>query len=63
MIRTDGKVYDRVKELLQEKGLNTEGLKIVSFGRGTQHDIMINDEHVGSYEHRGKRLTLLGLDE
>ena len=64
MIQTKGKIYDAVKALLQEKGHTTDTLQIVTFGRtGTWRDIMLNGEHIGSYEIRGKRLVLLGRDK
>jgi hypothetical protein len=64
VIRTEGKVYDAVKEILQEKGLNTDTLQIVSFGNmGTWRDIMLNGEHIGSYVHRSGELTLLNQEK
>lgn len=54
MIRTNGKVYDIVKAHLEQMGIDTSTLKIVSFGRGTYHDISIEDRIIGSYEHRSK---------
>ena len=60
MTKTEGKVYDAVKTILQAKGFDTAMLQIVSFGRGTHHDILLDGEHIGSYEHRGERLTLFG---
>lgn len=63
MIRTEGKVYEDVKQLLQEKGMVTGTLEIVSFGRGTYHDIILNGEHIGNYEHRSSTLFLLENDK
>lgn len=63
MIRTDGKVYDIVKEYLEQRGIDTSTLKLVSFGRGTYHDISLDDRIVGYYEHRSKEFNLDYIEE
>lgn len=58
MIRTDGKVFNAVKEMLQEAGIDTSTLQVVSFGRGTYHDVVLGGDVVGAYEHNSKNLEL-----
>ena len=57
MVKTKGKVFEAVRELLQQMGVPTDTLRIVSFGRGTYHDIVLHDQVVGSYEHRSQTVT------
>lgn len=63
MIRTDGKVYELVKSHLEQLGIDTSTLKIVTFGQTTYHDISLHDRIVGSYEHRSKELKLEHFEE
>jgi hypothetical protein len=56
-------VYEIVKEHLEQRGIDTSTLKIVSFGRGTYHDISLGDRIVGSYEHRSEKIKLDYLEE
>lgn len=58
MIKKKGKVHDEVAELLRLQGIDTEGLKIATLGRGTDHLLLVNDEAIGEYNHRSKKMTL-----
>ena len=58
MIKTKGAVWEQVNELLMDKGIDTTTLKIASFGRGTYHEVVIDDSIIGGYDHKSKRLTL-----
>lgn len=62
-IRTDGKVYYLVKSQLMQMGIDTSTLAVISFGRGTYHDIILNDRIVGSYNHIDKMLRLHPQDD
>lgn len=59
MIRKDGKVYDRVKELLLEAGYtDLDGLAVFTTNRGPYHTVIINDEAVGEFCHVSGELSL-----
>lgn len=57
MIRTSGKVYETVKHKLEEMGLDTSTLKIVTFSRSTYHDASLGDRIIGTYEHRSREYS------
>lgn len=63
MIRTNGEVYDAVKSYLEQQGIDTSTLKIVTFGRTTYHDISLNDRIVGTYEHNSREFSLHATEE
>lgn len=64
MIRTKGKVFDAVKQELQDRGIDTSTLQIITFGRvGSYYDIILDDRVVGTYEGNSKTITLTGFDK
>ncbi len=58
MIKDKGKVHDEVAELLRLRGIDTKGLKIATLGRGTDHLVLIDEETVGEYNYRSKKMTI-----
>ena len=59
MIRNDGKVFNRVEELLREAGrLDLSGLEVATLSRGPDHLVILNGETIGEYNHRSDRLHL-----
>lgn len=58
MIKDKGKVHTQVADLLRLRGIETEGLKIVSGGRGPYHLVVINDKVIGEYNHSTKKLSI-----
>ena len=58
MIRKEGKVYDAVKKVLQDKGLDARTLQVAALGRGTDRLVLLEGEVVGEYNHKSKHLFL-----
>ena len=58
MIKTEGRVFDAVADMLRALGLDPQGLEVASLGRGTDHLILLDGETVGEYNHRSARLLL-----
>ena len=56
--RTSGKAYEAVIAELQRRGLPTEGVSVMAFGRGPQQEIVLNDRIIGSYNWISKVLSL-----
>ena len=58
MIRKEGKVYNDVKKLLEDRGMNTCLLEVAALGRGPNQLILMAGETIGEYNFRSKRLFL-----
>lgn len=58
MARKKGKVYMMVRKLLRFRGMDLEGLEIVTQSPGSDHLVVLNGETIGKYNHISKRLFL-----
>jgi hypothetical protein len=62
MTRKEGRVFNRVEELLREAGrLDLRGLEVATLSRGPDHLVVLKGETIGEYNHVSDRLYLYDL--
>lgn len=58
MVKEKGKAHDAVAELLSNRGFDITGLKVAAIGRGPDRLILLDDETIGEYNCKSKKLIL-----
>lgn len=59
MRKKEGKVYEAVRELLQQAGFSKlRTLEVATLNRGPDHLIVLQGETIGEYNHVSRHLSL-----